>query len=95
MVSTRQPLNTAFFDIETDFDASRGFADPSDPFMPITAISVHLTMARLAWSLLLSLPRLCGAGEGLIEAQRICDQFENTQLYLNEGDMLNDFLGCH
>ena len=31
-------------------------------------------------------------GEGLIEAQRICDQFDNTQLYLNEGDMLNDFM---
>jgi len=35
-------LNIAFFDIETDFDPERGFADPSDPFMPITAISVHL-----------------------------------------------------
>ena len=35
-------LNVAFFDIETDFDPERGFADPSDPFMPITAITVHL-----------------------------------------------------
>jgi len=35
-------LNVAFFDIETDYDPERGFADPSDPFMPITAISVHL-----------------------------------------------------
>ena len=35
-------LNIAFFDIETDFDPERGFADPSDPFMPITAITVHL-----------------------------------------------------
>ena len=35
-------LNVAFFDIETDFDPERGFADPSEPFMPITAISVHL-----------------------------------------------------
>jgi DNA polymerase elongation subunit (family B) len=32
------------------------------------------------------------SGEGLVEAQRICDQFENTELYLNEGDMLNDFM---
>ena len=35
-------LNIAFWDIETDFDPERGFADPSDPFMPITAITVHL-----------------------------------------------------
>ena len=45
-------LNVAFFDIETDYDPERGFADPSDPFMPITAISVHLqwldTLVKLA-----------------------------------------------
>jgi DNA polymerase elongation subunit (family B) len=35
-------LNVAFFDIETDFDPERGFAPPNDPFMPITAITVHL-----------------------------------------------------
>ena len=35
-------LHIAFFDIETDFDPERGFADPSDPFMGITAITVHL-----------------------------------------------------
>ena len=35
-------LNIAFFDIETDFDPERGFADPSDPFMPITSVSVYL-----------------------------------------------------
>ena len=35
-------LNIAFFDIETDFDPERGFADPADPFMPITSISVYL-----------------------------------------------------
>jgi DNA polymerase elongation subunit (family B) len=35
-------LNVAFFDIETDFDPEKGFAPPSDPFMPITAITVHL-----------------------------------------------------
>jgi DNA polymerase elongation subunit (family B) len=31
-------------------------------------------------------------GEGLEEAQRLCDKFENTFLYLSEADMLNDFL---
>jgi hypothetical protein len=45
-------LNIAFFDIETDFDPERGFADPADPFMGITSISVYLqwmeTMVCLA-----------------------------------------------
>ena len=38
-------LNIAFFDIETDFDPDRGFADPSDPFMPVTSISVYLPVS--------------------------------------------------
>jgi len=84
-------LNTAFFDIETDFDASRGFADPSDPFMPITAITVHLQWLDLLVTLVIP-PKSMRSGEGLEEAQRICEQFENTQLYLSETDMLNDFL---
>jgi len=84
-------LNTAFFDIETDFDASRGFADPSDPFMPITAITVHLQWLDLLVTLVIP-PKSMRSGEGLKEAERICEQFENTQLYLSEVDMLNDFL---
>ena len=84
-------LNTAFFDIETDFDANRGFADPSDPFMPITAITVHLQWLDLLVTLVIP-PKSMRSGEGLKEAERICEQFENTQLYLSEVDMLNDFL---
>jgi len=84
-------LNTAFFDIETDFDASRGFADPSDPFMPITAISVHLQWIDLLVTLVIP-PKGMRSGEGLKEAERICEQFDNTELYLSEADMLNDFL---
>jgi DNA polymerase elongation subunit (family B) len=84
-------LNTAFFDIETDFDASRGFADPSDPFMPITAISVQLQWLDLLVTLVIP-PKSMRTDEGLKEAERICEQFDNTQLYLSEADMLNDFL---
>ena len=84
-------LNIAFFDIETDFDATKGFADPSDPFMPITAISVHLQWLDLLVTLVIP-PKSMREGEGLIEAQRICDQFPNTELYLSEADMLNDFM---
>jgi hypothetical protein len=35
-------LQTAFFDIEVDFDPVRGFSRPEDPFNPITAVSVYL-----------------------------------------------------
>ncbi len=35
-------LQTAFFDIEVDFDPARGYAPTNDPFNPITAISVYL-----------------------------------------------------
>ena len=84
-------LNTAFFDIETDFDATKGFADPSDPFMPITAITVHLQWIDLLVTLVIP-PKDMREGEGLEEAQRICEQFPNTELYLSEADMLNDFM---
>ena len=35
-------LHTCFFDIEVDFDPARGFARPSEPFNPITAVSLYL-----------------------------------------------------
>ena len=35
-------LNTAFFDIEVDFDPVRGFSKPEDPFNAITAISIYM-----------------------------------------------------
>src|SRR6478752_8281329 len=34
-------LNVGFFDIEVDFDPERGFAPVTDPFNPVTAVSVH------------------------------------------------------
>lgn len=35
-------LHVAFFDIETDFCQERGYAEPGDPFLPITSIAVYL-----------------------------------------------------
>ena len=35
-------LNIAFWDIETDFDPERGFADPVILLCPIISIAVHL-----------------------------------------------------
>ena len=38
-------LKIAFFDIEADFDPEKGFALPSDPFMPVTANSIYLPVS--------------------------------------------------
>lgn len=35
-------LHTVFFDIEVDFDPEKGFSPTSDPFNPVTAISMYL-----------------------------------------------------
>jgi DNA polymerase elongation subunit (family B) len=80
-------LNVAFFDIETDFDPERGFADPSDPFMPITAITVHLQWLDALITFALPPKTLT-----MEEAQAECADFDNTYLYDNEGDMLQAFL---
>jgi DNA polymerase elongation subunit (family B) len=81
-------LNVAFFDIETDFDPERGFADPSDPFMPITAITVHLQWLDALITLALPPKTLTmeQAQEEVKEWGKDCILFEN------EGDMLQTFL---
>jgi DNA polymerase elongation subunit (family B) len=86
-------LNVAFFDIETDFDPERGFADPSDPFMPITAITVHLQ-----WLDMLITVAMPPKGLPIEEAQKMCQaRWGNTcMLFPNnasgEGEMLQAFL---
>ena len=80
-------LNVAFFDIETDFDPERGFADPSDPFMPITAITVHLQWLNALITFALPPKTLT-----MEQAQEEVAEFDNTYLYSNEGDMLQAFL---
>ena len=80
-------LNIAFFDIETDFDPERGFADPADPFMPITAISVHLQW--LDTLVTLAIPP---KGLTMEQAEEQCKDFPNTHLFSDEGDMLKTFL---
>lgn len=34
-------LNTTFFDIEVDFDKTKGFAGPENPYAPVNAISIY------------------------------------------------------
>ena len=80
-------LNVAIFDIETDFDPERGFADPSDPFMPITAITVHLQWLDSLITLALPPKTLT-----MDQAKEQVKDFDNTHLYEKEGDMLEAFL---
>ena len=80
-------LNIAFFDIEADFDPEKGFSQPSDPFMPITAITVSLqwldTMVTFAMP-----PKTMG----MEEAKEITKGIDNLYLYKDEADMLKAFL---
>ena len=39
-------LNVAFFDIETDFSKTRGYAPVDDPFNKVTAVSMYLTWKK-------------------------------------------------
>lgn len=80
-------LNVAFFDIEVDFDPERGYASPDDPFMPITAIAVHLQW--LDTMICLAIPPKTLTME---EAKALVEEFPNTYLFDNEGDMLDMFL---
>jgi len=86
-------LNVVFWDIETDFDPERGFAPVDDPFMPITAITVHLQ-----WLDLLITVAMPPKGLPMEEAQAMCKKRwgDNCILFPNsekgERDMLNMFL---
>ena len=80
-------LNIAFFDIETDFDPERGFADPADPFMPITSVSVYLQW--LETMVCLAVPPKTLTME---QAEKEVEGLEGVVLFEREEDMLNTFL---
>jgi DNA polymerase elongation subunit (family B) len=80
-------LNTAFFDIEVDFDPERGYAAPDDAFMPITAIAVYLQWMETM--ICLAVPP---KGLSMEEAKEMVTEFPNTLLFDNEADMLVTFL---
>lgn len=84
---TSPRLHTAFFDIETGFDQARGFADPSDPFNPITAITVYLDWMDRLITLVVPPP-----GMAIDEAKEIANHFDNTFVFAEEGDMIESFL---
>ena len=80
-------LNIAFFDIETDFDPERGFADPSDPFMGITSISIY--MQWLETMVCLAVPPKTLTMEAATE---LLKDIPNVMLFEKEKDMLDTFL---
>jgi DNA polymerase elongation subunit (family B) len=80
-------LNICFFDIETDFDPERGFAPTDDPFMPITAITVHLKWLNKLITLALPPKSL-----SMDEANKLVEGIPDTYLFDNEADMLQTFL---
>jgi len=80
-------LHTAFFDIEVDFDKDRGFSPVSDPFNPITAISVYLDWLDQLVTLAVPPKHLSWD-----TAQELVSEFDNTILFDNEADMIKMFL---
>jgi len=86
--STLTPdLHKAFFDIEVDFNKTKGFAPPDDPFNQITAITVYLQW--LDQLITLAIPPKSMAMD---VAQDIAKKFDNTFIFDDEGDMLETFL---
>ena len=81
-------LNVAFWDIETDFDPERGFAQPSDPFMPITAITVHLQWLEALITLAIP-PK----GLSIEKAREQMAQWgKSVMIFETEKEMLDTFL---
>ena len=80
-------LQTAFFDIEVDFDKEKGFSPTSDPFNKVTAISTYLNWTNQMVTQVIAPMHMTPQ-----EAQEICSHFENTILYTDEKEMLKDFL---
>ena len=80
-------LQTAFFDIEVDFDPERGFSSPEDPFTPITAIGVYLQWMDAM--ICLAVPPKTLSWE---QAQEVAKPLKEVMLFRTEGEMLDTFL---
>jgi len=80
-------LNVVFFDIEVDFDPERGYSTTDDPFMPITAITCHLSWTDQLVTFAVPPKTLNMAG-----AKLATERFDNVMLFEKEKDMLDAFL---
>lgn len=80
-------VNKAFFDIEVAYNKIKGFADPSDPFNPITAISVHCGWLDKLITLVIKPDKM-----EQDQAEAIVARFDDTILCNTEEEMLDMFL---
>lgn len=80
-------LQTAFFDIEVAFDPDRGFSEVTDPFNPITAISVYMDWINKLVTL--AVPPKSIDWE---TAEALTTDFSDTLLFREESEMIKAFL---
>ncbi len=79
-------LHTAFFDIEVDFDPEKGFSPTTDPFNPVTAISLYLDWLGQLVTLVIAPKHMSSE-----TAQQITSEFENCILFTSEIEMFETF----
>jgi DNA polymerase elongation subunit (family B) len=79
-------LHTCFFDIEVDFDPEKGFSPTTDPFNPVTAISLYLDWQDTLVTLVIAPKHMSPE-----TAQEICNEFDNCMLFTNEKEMFDVF----
>jgi DNA polymerase elongation subunit (family B) len=79
-------LHTVFFDIEVDFDPEKGFSPTSDPFNPVTSISMYLDWQDTL--ITLAIPPKHMSDE---TAQDLTKDFPNTLLFRSEIEMFETF----
>ena len=84
---TAPKLQTAFFDIEVDFDPVRGFSKPEDPFNPVTAITIYFDW--LDKIVTLATPPKSLSWE---TAEEIAGKYDNCFLFDREEDLVDTFL---
>ena len=80
-------LQTAFFDIEVDFDPDRGYASPEEAFMPITSVGVYLQWMDAM--VCLAVPPKTLTWE---QAQNIASNLPEVTLFKTEKELLQTFL---
>lgn len=79
-------LQTAFFDIEVDFDPVRGFSKPEDPFNPITAISIYLDWLDKLITLVMPPKSM-----SFKSAEELVAKYDNCFLFEREQDLVLTF----
>jgi DNA polymerase elongation subunit (family B) len=79
-------LHTCFFDIEVDFDPVKGFSPTSDPFNPVTSISMYLDWLDQLITLVVAPKHMSPE-----TAQEITNEFDNCLLFPGEKELFDTF----